>query len=86
MDEHTKRHHTFFEHKECEYYPCHQGIEELNCLFCYCPLYHLTECPGNPEWKEKDGRRVKSCVQCTFPHRRENYDTVMEYLKGDRNG
>ena len=25
----------FFENKECQYYPCHKGIENMNCLFCY---------------------------------------------------
>ena len=84
MDGKSTKRHTFFEHKECEYYPCHSGIGELNCLFCYCPLYHLEDCPGSPEWKEKNGVRVKSCVQCTFPHRKENYDRVMQYLKAGK--
>ena len=81
MSEEISKHHRFFEHTECEYYPCHAGIEHINCLFCYCPMYHLENCPGNPEWREKDGRRVKSCVNCTFPHRAENYDAVMQILK-----
>ena len=33
----------FFQHKECEYFPCHKtsNKENFNCLFCYCPLYAL---------------------------------------------
>ena len=28
----------FFNHRECEYYPCHSmKPEEMNCLFCFCP-------------------------------------------------
>ncbi len=73
--------HSFFENRECEYYPCHEGVEHLNCLFCYCPLYHLEHCPGDPKWKETDGRKVKSCVNCTFPHREENYEKLMACLK-----
>ena len=73
--------HTFFEHTECEYYPCHEGIDRINCLFCFCPLYHRDDCPGSPDWREKDGRRIKSCVNCTFPHREENYALLMECLK-----
>ena len=41
---------SFFSHKQCEYYPCHEGAdaEQFNCLFCYCPLYALGEkCGGN---------------------------------------
>ena len=38
-------HYKFFSHKQCEYYPCHQ-LDEINCLFCYCPLYILKDCSG----------------------------------------
>ena len=33
----------FFQHKQCEYFPCHKGVdpEKFSCLFCYCPLYAL---------------------------------------------
>ena len=71
----------FFENRECEYYPCHKGVEELNCLFCYCPLYNLKDCPGNPAFKQKEDREIKVCTNCIFPHRRENYDKIQEILK-----
>ena len=29
---------SFFANKDCEYYPCHPGLKEFNCLFCYCPM------------------------------------------------
>ena len=33
----------FFNHKDCECFPCHdvEDPENFNCLFCYCPLYAL---------------------------------------------
>ncbi|MBQ8923953.1 MAG: metal-binding protein [Lachnospiraceae bacterium] len=71
----------FFENTNCEYYPCHKDIEHMNCLFCYCPLYSREQCPGNPSYKEKDGRRIKICTDCTFPHQLDNYDIIMELLK-----
>ena len=71
----------FFENKECEYYPCHKGIDQINCLFCYCPMYRLDNCPGNPEYKEKDGKTIKICTNCSFPHRVENYETIIGILK-----
>ena len=71
----------FFENRDCEYYPCHKNIEEINCLFCYCPMYHLEHCPGSPSYKEKDGRKIKICTDCTFPHQADNYDTIMNVLK-----
>lgn len=68
----------FFQHRDCEYFPCHEGVppEEFNCLFCYCPLYPLgTRCGGN--WEYTD-RGIKSCLHCGFPHRRENYEKILE--------
>ena len=74
----------YFENRECKYYPCHEGIEEMNCLFCYCPLYHLENCPGNPSYKERDGRRIKVCTACTFPHEPGNYDRIVELIRRDQ--
>ena len=70
----------FFQNTACEYYPCHQGIEELNCLFCYCPLYRMKNCPGHYEMIESGGRTIKSCTDCTFPHIPANYDKIMAIL------
>ncbi|SEG24988.1 Cysteine-rich small domain-containing protein [Eubacterium ruminantium] len=53
----------------------------INCLFCFCPMYHLENCPGNPAYKEKNGRRIKVCTNCTFPHEKDNYDRIMEILR-----
>lgn len=71
----------FFENRACKYFPCHEGLEEFNCLFCYCPLYSMEKCPGKNEYiTSKDGRRIKVCTNCTFPHEPENYDTVIKLL------
>ena len=43
-------HYSFFQHKECEFFPCHKTDhpKDFNCLFCYCPLFALgKECKGN---------------------------------------
>ena len=71
----------FFKNTDCRYYPCHEGIEEMNCLFCYCPLYHLQNCPGSPRFIEKNGRTIKVCTGCIFPHKPENYEKVIEFVK-----
>lgn len=71
----------FFENKDCKYFPCHKGLTEFNCLFCYCPLYRLEHCPGNPRYFAKNGRRIKDCSGCTFPHDPEHYDTIMQILR-----
>ena len=40
------KNYRFFEHKACEYYPCHR-LERINCLFCFCPLYPYADCGGH---------------------------------------
>ena len=74
----SEKHYAFFQNRECEFFPCHEGIaeEEFNCLFCYCPLYALGDaCRGNYVYTE---RGIKSCENCPFPHRRENYGEVLK--------
>lgn len=70
----------FFENKSCKYFPCHEGLADFNCLFCYCPLYHLKNCPGNPRYIEAGGKRIRECTDCTFPHQPENYDKIIRLL------
>ena len=76
-----KNSYRFFENKECDYFTCHEGLDNFNCLFCYCPMYHVKNCPGNPVYKEKEGKRLKICTNCTFPHQAENYDKVIDVIK-----
>ena len=74
--------HRFFMNRDCRYFPCHRGLEELNCLFCFCPLYGREKCPGNPSYIEKENKRIKDCSACSFPHRPESYDVIMALLRG----
>ena len=70
----------FFCNRECEYYPCHEGGEELNCLFCYCPMYRYEDCLGSPQWLQTEKGQVKDCSGCTYPHRAEHYEAIMNFL------
>lgn len=70
----------YFENKACNYYPCHQGMHTINCLFCYCPLYPLTACPGEYTHIDANEKKVKDCTNCTFPHKAENYDRIVAIL------
>ena len=67
----------FFQNRQCEYFPCHPGVpeHEFNCLFCFCPLYALGKaCGGQFHYSE---HAHKLCSDCTFPHRKENYDAIL---------
>lgn len=73
-------HYKFFQNKECEYFPCHKMKEtdEFNCLFCYCPLYFKGDaCGGNYTYTETG---IKNCSACLFPHKKENYEKVLQKL------
>lgn len=71
------KHYSFYQNKECEYFPCHKGVkeEDFNCLFCYCPLYALGEhCGGAFTYTEQG---YKNCTNCPIPHRKENYGRII---------
>lgn len=71
------KHFAFFQNRECEYFPCHKGVDEdkFNCLFCYCPLYALGErCGGNFKYLEGG---CKDCSGCVIPHLPENYGRIV---------
>lgn len=77
MQELKTENYKFFQHRECEFFPCHKTEDEenFNCLFCYCPLYALGEnCGGNFKYTE-DG--IKDCSDCLVPHKRKNYEYIM---------
>ena len=70
----------YFQNSECEYYPCHKGEENINCLFCFCPLYYMEKCPGDYKYIEVKEKKIKECTNCTFPHKAENYDLIIKIL------
>ncbi|NLZ73530.1 MAG: hypothetical protein GX905_06900 [Bacteroidales bacterium] len=68
---------SFINHKECEFFPCHDtnDPDNFNCLFCYCPLYALKDrCGGNFIYDESG---IKDCSQCMVPHKKENYGYIL---------
>ena len=72
-----RRHFCFSQNKQCEFFPCHEGVpeEDFNCLFCYCPLYALgKKCGGNCTYNEYG---YKDCTNCDFPHKADNYLAVL---------
>jgi len=72
------KNYSFFQHKQCEYFPCHKtdSPASFSCMFCYCPLYALGENCGGDFFYSKKG--FKCCTNCLFPHRRENYGKMLE--------
>lgn len=71
--------HKKFQNKDCEYFPCHQK-ENLNCLFCFCPLYSHENCGG--KYKILDNG-IKDCSACELPHSDNGYDYIIDFLKNN---
>ena len=69
----------FFRNCDCAGFPCHkvEDDENFNCLFCFCPLYHLEDCGGNYTFTSKG---IKDCSGCMVPHKAENYNYIMSKL------
>lgn len=40
------KHYTWFQNRECEYFPCHKGVreEEFTACSANCPLYRAPDC------------------------------------------
>ena len=77
----VKQSYKFFNNNACQYYPCHEEpmASELNCLFCYCPLYAMGKnCGGDFKYTKKG---VKSCTNCDLPHIPGNYDLIITKLE-----
>ncbi|MBR5521373.1 MAG: metal-binding protein [Oscillospiraceae bacterium] len=70
----------FFKNKDCQYYPCHNVDSDINCLFCFCPLYQHENCPGTPQYIIANGKQIKDCSGCLYPHKPENYDNIIKLL------
>lgn len=68
----------FYRNTDCCYFPCHEveNDEDFNCMFCYCPLFLLEDCKGNPTYKNG----IKDCSNCLVPHRPRGYDHINEML------
>ena len=69
---------SFFQNRNCEYFPCHKcaDTDKFSCLFCFCPLYHMKKCPGTPRYLSNG---VKDCFSCTWPH--THYEDVIRVLR-----
>ena len=71
--------HKFFCNRDCDYFPCHETEtpERFNCLFCFCPLYFLEDCGGDPVYTGG----IKDCSKCCRPHLPEKYEEIIERVK-----
>ncbi len=76
-----KKNYKSFSNKECEYYPCHKTKDDINCLFCYCPLYQFgKKCEGNYKYIDTKNGKIKDCSACLIPHKKENYGYIIDKL------
>lgn len=65
---------AWFSNTDCKFYPCHD-LDEMNCLFCFCPLYWFVDCGGT---YTRTGKGVKDCSRCIRPHTIGAYDEILK--------
>ncbi|MDR1208898.1 MAG: cysteine-rich small domain-containing protein [Clostridiales bacterium] len=68
----------FFQNRGCEFFPCHADAADINCLFCFCPLYCLGERCGGDFAYTAGG--AKDCSACVKPHAADGYAFVMSRI------
>ena len=63
----TTENYKFFQHKDCEFFPCHKTNkpEDFNCLFCYCPLRSATNAAETFSTLKMDSRIVQTACSHT---------------------
>jgi Zn-finger protein len=63
--------------KECPYYPCHD-LADMDCEYCYCPLYDLGDkCGGNYVILSNG---IKDCSHCNRPHTAEGKLDIQQMI------
>ena len=57
-----------YNQKDSICHKCHNTKGDLNCFFCYCPLYDDPDCGGNYTILPNG---LKDCSDCLKPHEEE---------------
>lgn len=70
----------WFRNDDCEYYPCHGGIDhdEYSCKYCYCPIFNYQDCGGEFVMLPSG---VKDCSSCKLPHCKQNDDIIINKIR-----
>ncbi len=69
--------------KNCKYFPCHKELED--CKWCYCSLYPCfnSTTKGKLIRISKNNNIAWSCIDCTWPHKKENSKRLINYKFND---
>lgn len=69
--------------KNCKYIPCHKELED--CKWCFCSLYPCfnSTTKGKLIRISKNNNLAWSCIDCTWPHKKENSEKLINYKFND---
>ena len=59
--------------KDCEYFPCHEGLED--CTYCYCPIYPC-EYEEFGKFVKNKNSKVWDCSNCVIIHKIKIVDLI----------
>lgn len=67
--------------EHCDFYPCHSGVRDFRCTFCYCPIYPCGMEETGGKWIEgANGKRVWDCSECTIVHEGDFVDKIKAFF------
>lgn len=66
--------------KQCEYFPCHEDLED--CTFCFCPFYpcYRHNIGGREIVNSRTGKPIWACSNCIINHQSQNIEQIIEGL------
>lgn len=64
--------------KDCEYYPCHKGLED--CTYCYCPIYPCEDIHLGHWFIKRGSEKVWDCTCCKLFHKKNVVEELEKYL------
>lgn len=69
--------------KECDYFPCHPGIE--TCNLCFCLFYPCGDTEHGFFKKTAKGNTVWSCINCDWIHKKRVVHAIKRFISDKEN-
>ena len=73
----TTENYKFFQHKDCEFFPCTRLINRRISTACSAIVLCMRSATNAWNFQYTD-TGFKDCTNCMFPHVRSNYEKILE--------
>ncbi len=69
--------------EKCPWYPCHKQLE--TCNMCFCIFYPCEDENLGEYITSSKGKKVWSCMDCSWIHREDTMDALRDFMKEEAN-